>query len=167
MAQPAVRSATRPTSSDSAIVDAAPSDAELWKAKVLKARHCTAPNTAILNHPDAGVVFNNAMTSADAGFIDRTQGTLDAIAAQAASFVCCLDVWTKLHPSKEGKILLRLTLAPNGDVKQAKVDSHRSNVAEPLTISCVEQVAASIDYPASPSGKQTIVEYPFRFSARP
>ncbi len=160
-------SAQNLSSAQAAVVDSGTSDAEKWRTEVSKARACTAPNTAILNHPDGGVVFNNAMTSADAGFIDRTQATLDAIAAQASSFVCCFDVWTKLNPSKEGAIMLRVTLAPDGDVREAKVDPQRSSVAEPLTVACVEQVAASIDYPASPTGKQTVVEYPFKFNTLP
>jgi hypothetical protein len=129
------------------------------------AASCDQPLTAIVNHPDAGVVFNNAMTSADAGSIDRTRGVLDALAERAHQFRCCFDRWTRSHPDKEHEAMLVVTLDPGGVVEAAHIDATRSTVDDEATTACITLVARETRYPPSPTGKQTIVEYPFRVAA--
>ncbi|MBI4702967.1 MAG: AgmX/PglI C-terminal domain-containing protein [Deltaproteobacteria bacterium] len=126
---------------------------------------CEHPLSVILNHPDGGVVFNNAMTSADAGFIDRTQGVLDAIGGAAQQFRCCLDGWAGRQRGVEATAMLVLLLGPDGTVAKASVDPERSTLKNPTTEACLLAVARRVTYPASPTGKETTVEYPFRFLA--
>jgi hypothetical protein len=140
-------------------------DAAATDDDVAKIAACNDPRAVVLNHPDGGTVFNNALTSADAGFIDRTQGVLDAIANRSQAFRCCFDPWLEQAPSGEGQLLLRVTLAPNGDVSAAEIDSARSDIRNATSVACVLAVARGIDYPPSPTKKETIVEYPFRVGA--
>lgn len=107
------------------------------------------------------MVFNNAMTSADAGFIDRMQGTLDALGGESRRFRCCFDSWTKAHPGEEGKLLLLVDLEPGGEVRRAAVDASRSTVSDALVIECVAYVARTTTFPSSPTNRETLVEYPF------
>lgn len=129
-------------------------------------QQCSTPRTAIVNHPDGGVVFNNAMTSADAGFIDRTQGVIDAIGAQSDKIRCCLDAWTAAHAGTEGRLLLRIELDPDGQVRSAEVDAQRSTIADGKAVPCVVDVVRQASYPSSPTGSVTIVEYPIVATAR-
>ena len=144
-----------------------PSDAALLAAAVAKARACDEPGSRILNHPDGGVVFNNAMTSADAGHIDRTRATLDAIAGQSRALRCCFDVWTRAHAGKTGKVLLVVTLAADGTVESTRVDKKRTDASEPVMDACLLAVVNAATYPPSPSKKRTIVEYPLVFGSAP
>jgi hypothetical protein len=141
--------------------DAGTSTPDAMAAAVAQARACDAPLSVIANQPDGGTVFNNAMTSADAGHIDRTAGVLEAIAGQAAALRCCFDVWGAQSPTKEGRLVLVLTLAPDGAVRDTAVDAARTDILDPVTVGCVLAVAKSTTFPASPTGRETIVEYPF------
>jgi hypothetical protein len=100
-------------------------------AQGLAASRCDAPNAQIRNHPEGGVVFNNAMTSADA----------------------------------EVRLMLKLTLGPEGAVEAAQIDPRRTSIDHAVTSSCVAQVAAAAKYPKSPRGTPTVVEYPFVVAA--
>jgi hypothetical protein len=160
-------SAPSGASTSEASASAAPSPENAAAEAALKARSCTDPVTAILNHPDGGVVFNNAMTSVDAGFIDRTQGVLDALSQQATAFRCCFDGWLRAHPGAEEKVMLRVVLTGDGQVEDAAVDPSRSSVSDAVTVGCVVGVARDTPYPKSPTGKQTVVEYPLRVAAMP
>ena len=153
--------ATTATQSGNGAADAAPDPEVLFAQEVASARTCSDPVTQILNHPDGGVVFNNAMTSVDAGFIDRTQGVLDALAASASQFRCCFDAYLRANPTEQGRVMLRVVLTGNGKVKGVEVDPTRSTVADRLTSACLVAVANDATYPVSPTGEQTIVEYPF------
>ncbi|MBW2457571.1 MAG: hypothetical protein JRI68_23900 [Deltaproteobacteria bacterium] len=130
------------------------------------ARQCDDPIGAILNLPDGGVIFNNAMTSADAGSLDRGQGIIDALVARAPQFRCCLDPWLRARPDQEAKLLLRVSLDPSGRVTEVGLDSSRSTVDDELAVTCARLVAEETSYPASPSKRATIVELPLRLVAQ-
>jgi hypothetical protein len=149
-----------------AAADAAAVDASDLGAAVAAAKSCADPRAAILNLPDGGVVFNNAMTAADAGHIDRMQGVLDALGGQIPTFRCCFEGWLRDHPG-DAKLLLRMTLAPDGSVVSTEFDDAQSTVSDPLTRACVQSVATDARYPASPTGNATTVEYPFVVAAEP
>lgn len=127
---------------------------------------CPSPRSALLNLPDGGVVFNNAMTSADAGFIDRTQGIIDALVGQSQAIRCCFDEWAEQHPGDEGQVVLLLELDAAGVVISADVDPRRSTIAERATLDCLIEVARRASYPESPTGSPTLVEYPFVVALR-
>lgn len=158
---PGVPAAQPAASVTEASPDAGPAPVDPAATAISRARACGAPLSVIANQPDGGTVFNNAMTAADAGHIDRTAGVLEAIAGQSVAMRCCFDVWGGEHPTKEGRLLLRLTLASDGTVQTAEVDATRTDIVDPITVRCVLEVARSTSYPVSPTGKETIVEYPF------
>jgi hypothetical protein len=118
-----------------------------------------------LNHPDGGVVFNNAMTTADAGHIDRMQRVLDELAARAQRFRCCFDVWGDDHPGEEGELMLIITLSPAGEALEVRVDDERTTIEDQMAQACAMDAASRPGYPTSPTGNTTIVEYPFRVAA--
>jgi hypothetical protein len=136
---------------------------------VSAARACTEPTSAITNIPDGGVVFVNAWRRQDAGNIDRLQAVVDVLTGNAEAFRCCFDVWTAEHADQGGKLMLEMTLNPDGSVEKAEVDTTRSTIDGTVTKACVLAVAKSLDYPESPSKRTTLVEYPFavRASATP
>jgi hypothetical protein len=142
--------------------DAGPSEADQLAAAIAAARRCDAPTATITNQPDGGVIFNNALTSADAGSIDRGQGVLDALAGNATAFRCCVNAWLRDHPGREEQLMLRLELAADGSVEGASVDQARSTLDDAVTRGCVTAVARDTSYPPSPEGKETIVMYPIR-----
>lgn len=147
--------------------DAGPSQEDQLAAAVASARRCDEPLAAITNQPDGGVIFNNAMTSADAGKIDRGREVLDALSRQAISFRCCVNDWMHHHPDKQGQVMLQLELAPDGSVEHASVDDSRTTIEDDIAIACVVAVARDGSYPPSPRGVPTLVSYPIRVAAIP
>ncbi|MBW2526033.1 MAG: AgmX/PglI C-terminal domain-containing protein [Deltaproteobacteria bacterium] len=128
-------------------------------------QRCDEPLARIVNVPDGGVVFNNAMTSADAGFIDRTQGIIDALVGESSRLQCCFGPWAQAHPGAEGKLMLLLDLDPAGRVRRADTVADRSTITHPLAVRCVLDVARRVSYPKSPTDSPTLVEYPFVVAA--
>ena len=141
------------------------SPAEQLKAAVAAARGCEAPSSVIVNRPDGGVVFNNAMTSADAGSIDRGQAVIDALVSQTDAFRCCFDAGLG-DGSNEARVLLTLQLAPDGAVTAVTTDPARSTLKDDVALACLTTVAGEIAYPPSPSDQPTVVEYPLVARAR-
>jgi hypothetical protein len=134
-------------------------------SQALAMRQCENPMAAITNLPDGGVIFNNAMTSVDAGFIDRAQPVLDAVAARSLELRCCFERWLGSHPDDQPRAMLEVTLAADGGVQGARIDPQRSTITDPPTLACITGLARDIAFPPSPSGKTTIVEYPIAVSA--
>lgn len=155
------------TSAPVPVPSATVSPEEQLQAAALAASRCEQPSASILNHPDGGVIFNNAMTSADAGFIDRSKGVIDALGTRADAFRCCFDRWVDKQPAGEARVMLRLHLAPGGAVERTEIDARRSNVDDAVTLACIELVAREGSYPESPTGNPTVVEYPFVVGSRP
>ena len=138
-------------------------DAGVDPAAARKAAECASPRSVIANEPAGGVVFNNAMTSADAGFIDRTQGVLDAIRGRSHALRCCLDRAFDGDAdggSAELRALLVITLSPDGASAEARIDEARSDLKDQVARACLVVAAQETPYPASPTNKTTIVEYP-------
>jgi len=119
---------------------------------------CETPRLKVVSLPDGGIPFNNAMTSVDAGFIDRTQGVLDVLWPLQTRFSCCLGARDEgIAPSA----LLVVVLAPDGAVKTADVDAARSSIgANSSAATCLTQVVREAVFPPSPTSKETIVELP-------
>jgi hypothetical protein len=131
------------------------------------ARDCRDLVTEITNEPpEKGVVMNNALTAADAGASDRMKPMIDLIKSKRDGFRCCFDLWTKGHPGESGRVTLRFDLAPDGTLKKAEVKQDESTVHAPELEACMVDLAKSLTYPRSPSGKQTELNYPFDFKAR-
>ena len=129
-------------------------------------RKCAAPSVRLDLPPSDGVVFNNAMTSADAGYIDRAQGVIDVLLGTEHDLRCCIDSWAAEHPSVRAKLVLILTLAADGTPTHATVDEARSSSMTTAVGECLTGAAMAVTYPPSPTGVATTVEFPIRVEAR-
>jgi hypothetical protein len=123
------------------------------------------PAEAIADSPDAGVVMNNAQTAADAGRSDRFTPVNDIIKSRRKSFRCCFDVWAKTHPGQPGKVNVAFELSPEGSLKSVSVKKEGSAPMATEIEPCMVEVAKSIAFPKSPSGRDTRFTYPFDFKA--
>ncbi len=108
--------------------------------------------------PADAVVFNNAMTSVDAGFIDRTQGVLDVITSQSKALSCCFDNASTSDPLG---VMLEMTLTPDGKPNVA-INTKLSTTPDGLVHQCIAILLEQASYPASPTNRETQVEYLLR-----
>ena len=113
--------------------------------------------------PDGGVALNNAQTAKDAGATDRLQPITELIKSKRDGFRCCFDVWAKDHPGAQGSARMVLKLKPDGAVIGVDFDDTPNRVPE--VEACLGDLAKSLTYPPSPSGKETKFRYQFDFKA--
>lgn len=148
---------------------AGPTDAGVSKPRSAPEtpRDCRDLAAEITNEaPDKGVVMNNALTAADAGASDRLRPLIDLIKSKRDGFRCCFDLWAKTHAGESGSVTLHLALAPDGKLVSAEIKDAASTVRGPDLDSCMIELAQSLTYPRSPSGKTTELNYPFELKAR-
>ncbi len=120
----------------------------------------------ITNDPPGGVAMNNAQTTRDAGATDRLEPLTDLIKSKRDGFRCCFDVWAKDHPGAAGSVKLKIKLKPDGAVMEVGFEDTPNRVNAPEVEACMSDLAKSLSYPRSPSGKETTFHYPFDFKAR-
>jgi hypothetical protein len=126
---------------------------------------CKQMLSDITNEPPGNAVaLNNAQTSADAGATDRLESLTELIKGKRDSFRCCFDVWAKDHPGAAGSAKMVLKLKPDGAVMSVDFEDTANRV--PDVESCIADLAKTLSYPRSPSGKETKFRYPFDFKAR-
>jgi hypothetical protein len=106
------------------------------------------------------------MTSADAGSSDRFQPLLDLVKSKRDAFRCCFDLYAQKNKGAHGRVVMVFELKADGTLTKADVDQQGSSVNAPEVTSCMIDLAKSISYPKSPSGKETRFTYPFDFKAR-
>lgn len=134
-------------------------------ASVAPSAHCGTSMATIAAWPADGVIFNNAMTSADAGARDRGAGVLKALDGARSALECCLDDWARQHQGAAATLMLLVELEVDGRVARASIDDARSSLSDETAGACAAAVAGSLHYPASPAGVATLVEYPLRVHA--
>ncbi len=155
--------AAAPTGPANALDAGATDPAASRRQRAIAAAACQAPQSEVSKPPADATVFNNAMTSVDAGFIDRTQGVLDVITSQSKALACCFD---HAAAGEQLGVMLELTLAADG-TPEAAINAKLSAPLERLVHDCIVVVLQQASYPASPSGKETRVEYLLRATPRP
>jgi hypothetical protein len=124
---------------------------------------CVAIPAEAVTDGDAGVVMNNAQTAADAGRSDRFAGVNEIVKSKRKSFRCCYDIWAKTHPKQIVTFKFGFELSPDGTLKSASVKKDESPPAAAEFEPCLVEVAKSITFPKSPSGRDTKFNYPFDF----
>ena len=147
--------------SGSGPVDAG-SDAPSAASAAIPSPQCSTPHVRIVGDWDGGVVFNNAMTSADAGSLDRAQGILDALAQQSVRLQCCFEPWGQANAGQQAEALVVFDLDPAGVAQSARFEADRTTGPLDFALPCVSDVVRHTAFPASPAGRQTTVEYPLR-----
>jgi hypothetical protein len=125
-----------------------------------------APRGDLTNDPDGGVALNNAQTSADAGKSDRLQPLIDIIKGNRDGFRRCFDMWGKSHPGESGTTYLVLSIKPDGKLAKAEIDASKGSLHAIEVEQCIVELAKTLNYPKSPSGKETRFTYPFDFKAK-
>jgi hypothetical protein len=131
------------------------------------AADCKEMLTDIANDPPAGgVVMNNATTSGDAGSSDRLQSILEVFKSKRDGFRCCFDVYARKNPGAQGRLAFTLKLKPDGSVIEGSIKKDESDVTAPEIESCMLDLAKSITWPQSPSGKETTYNHRFEFKRR-
>jgi biopolymer transport protein ExbD len=66
------------------------------------------------------------------------------------------------NPTQSGRVMLRVTVAPDGSLMEIKIPTSNTNDAE-LDL-CIEMAAAGIRFPAITANETAIVQYPILFS---
>lgn len=126
---------------------------------------CKVVMSEITNEPPEGAVaLNNAQTAKDAGATDRLEPLTELVRSKRDGFRCCFDVWAKDHPGSAGTVKMVLKLKADGSVISVNFDETPARVAD--VEPCIAELAKSLSYPKSPSGKETTFRYPFDFKAR-
>jgi hypothetical protein len=110
--------------------------------------------------------MNNAQTARDAGASDRVEPITDLIRGKRDGFRCCFDVWAKDHPGAAGAVKMVIKLKPDGSLESVDFADAPNRVSAPEVEGCIRDLASSLSYPRSPSGKETRFTYPFDFKAR-
>lgn len=160
--------------------DAAGPDAADQKSRAaIMAAKCSDPMVSMITGkgesevPEKGVVMNNAQpnTKDKSGNdakekSDRFQPIIEVISKKRPVFRCCFDLWSKENPGKSGSVTLSLHLDPKGRVLATSWVPGASTLEAPLVGECIAQTARKLEYPSSPSGKETTLNYPFKFNAK-
>jgi hypothetical protein len=129
---------------------------------------CKQLLSEITNEPsaDAGVVMNNATTAADAGSSDRFASMVELMRQKRDGFRCCFDIWAKKNPGSAGKVTFVFQLDPTGKLKKSFFKQDESTIKAAEVESCMNELATTLSYPKSPSGKDTEYTHRFEFKAR-
>jgi hypothetical protein len=75
----------------------------------------------------------------------------------------CYDKGLQSHPGIEGDLDVKWTIDPDGNVKDAAVDTSKSTILEPSVGNCVVDVIKKIKFAKSNKGYETRAHYPFNF----
>lgn len=149
-----------------------PAGSELAKPEEKKvpqtAADCRDLKTDITNEPPSGAVaMNNATAPKDGSATsDRLQPLVDLMKTNRDKFRCCFDLWARKNPGASGRVSIQLKIDPEGKLTSADIAQNDTTVAAPEVHSCILDVAKSLTYPKSPSGKETTYKHPFDFKAR-
>jgi hypothetical protein len=143
----------------------APAEGPKAKPAPKSTADCKVALSEITNEPpDGAVALNNAQTAKDAGSTDRLEPLTELIKTKREGFRCCFDIWAKDHPGAAGTVKMVLKLKPDGALTSVEFADTANRVAD--VEPCVAELAKSLTYPRSPSGKVTTFSYPFDFKAR-
>lgn len=113
--------------------------------------------------PVATATPTTATRSAPGAGSDRLPAIAEVIKRDRTGFRACFDQWSKSHPGVDGKVTLTFYLDPDGNLDQPNADGKGLPARE--VGACIEDLARTLRYPKSPSGKFTRFSYPFDFKA--
>jgi hypothetical protein len=116
--------------------------------------------------PDGGVAMSNAMTAGDAGSSDRLTPVMDVMTKNRDKFRCCFNLWGKNNLGKEARVTLAIKLKASGELETFGFKPDETDITDPGVERCMQNVAASLSFPASPSGKETRYNQRYVFRAK-
>jgi outer membrane biosynthesis protein TonB len=129
---------------------------------------CKELKTDITNEPPSSAVPMNNATAPKEGSetSSRLQPLVDLIKANRDKFRCCFDLWARNQVGASGRVSIQLKIDPEGKLTNAEIAQADTTVAAPEVHACILDVARSLSYPKSPTGKETTYKHPFDFKAR-
>jgi hypothetical protein len=111
----------------------------------------------------------SANTAAATGSSDRSAAMGDLMKQKRPGFRCCFDIWADKIPEAKlyTKVALVLEMDPAGKLKKATAQALEGGpMVSQEVAGCLADVAGSLTYPASSSGKETKYTYPFDFKPK-
>jgi biopolymer transport protein ExbD len=78
------------------------------------------------------------------------------------NIVVCYKQGLAEKPGMSGRVIARLTVAPDGSLMGSKIT--QSSLENETTDTCIEELLATFSYPPLPPDKTAIVQYPLVFS---
>jgi hypothetical protein len=76
----------------------------------------------------------------------------------------CFDEALKKHPGLKGNLTVTFTIDPKGAVKEASINTDRSDLAVPELNTCIIDVVRKIEFPPSSRGFESKGNYPYNFN---
>ena len=128
---------------------------------------CKELTSEITNEPPASAVPMNNATAPKEGTdtSTRLQPLADLMKANRDKFRCCFELWARNNRGIGGRVSVELKLDPEGKLTSAEVAKADTTLAPPEIHACILDVARSLSYPKSPTGKETTYKHPFDFKA--
>jgi len=111
----------------------------------------------------------SASTAQATGSSDRSAAMGDLIKQKRPGFRCCFDIWADKIPEAKlyTKVALAFEIDPKGKLKKATAQPVEGGpMVSQEVAGCLADVAGSLTYPASSSGKETKYSYPFDFKPK-
>ena len=130
--------------------------------KIIKNAHDSAADANVKATPPTAE-DNQPMIS---GNIDKTQ-VLNVLRQNVAAFRACYTAGLEKKPGLAGRVVLKLTIDPQGQVSESQATS--STLAEPTVEKCLTLAAQRMQFP-NPGGTTVRINYPLSFkpeAARP
>jgi hypothetical protein len=110
--------------------------------------------------------MNNATTASDAGASDRLMAIMQTVQTGRDKFRACFDKWGKGNPGSEVKVTLSIKLRPTGELTSATFKPDETDIADKAVETCMADVAKTLKFPASPTGKDTTYNHRFNFKSK-
>lgn len=131
------------------------------------AADCKELKSEIVNEPPSSAVpMNNATAPSDsAPASDRLAPITALVRSNRDKFRCCFDLWGRKNPGGAGNVNMKVKIDPEGKLLNAEIVPKDTTVTAPEVHACILEVAKSLAWPKSPSGKDTTYTHPFSFKA--
>lgn len=110
----------------------------------------------------------SATSAQAAGGSDRSAGITALMKQKRPGFRCCFDIWADKIPEAKlyTKVALAMEIDPKGHLKKATASPDEGGTLVSAEVAgCLSDVAGSLAYPPSTSGKET--KYTYRFDFKP
>jgi len=76
----------------------------------------------------------------------------------------CFDESLKKHPGLKGNLTVKFVIDPKGKVKEASINTDRSDLAIPELNTCIIDAVRQFEFPPSSRGFESNGNYPFNFT---
>lgn len=85
---------------------------------------------------------------------------VETVRTNKNDITACVDELNSRNPAAKGEMAMKFEIAPNGKVNRFIFS--KDDVKDPAFSECLKQRAIQWQFPAPPSGKMEVFEYPFK-----